>query len=194
MPLAFQSLSHGKIAFGFFNIESDMLLLEHYFFFATSFCENISSLAGSDDAAYASAWDVYSIENPEKIGNLTASIHGMSFEGFIGRLYEKYPFPPRPEDFKQNPEGFKTRRIVEEIIKPLGLRTKIDFRIDKKAAEAAIGEYVFSRPAFHELLDYVWLGGYPRWKEDIRPDYVTSMKKSVLESKNQVLEGCAFTG
>jgi len=28
MPLAFESLSHGTIAFGFFNIESDMLLLE----------------------------------------------------------------------------------------------------------------------------------------------------------------------
>jgi hypothetical protein len=26
MPLAFESLSHGTIAFGFFNIESDMLL------------------------------------------------------------------------------------------------------------------------------------------------------------------------
>ena len=33
MPLTFDSLSHGKVAFGFFNIESDMLLLDHYFFF-----------------------------------------------------------------------------------------------------------------------------------------------------------------
>jgi hypothetical protein len=31
MPLAFQSLSHGTITFGFFNIESDMLLLDRYF-------------------------------------------------------------------------------------------------------------------------------------------------------------------
>ena len=28
MPLAFESLSHGTIAFGFFNIESDLLLLD----------------------------------------------------------------------------------------------------------------------------------------------------------------------
>ena len=28
MPLAFDSISHGSIAFGFFNIESDMLLLD----------------------------------------------------------------------------------------------------------------------------------------------------------------------
>ncbi|MGD2186296.1 MAG: hypothetical protein PVI71_09215 [Desulfobacterales bacterium] len=32
MPLAFESLSHGSIAFGFFNIETDMLLLENYFY------------------------------------------------------------------------------------------------------------------------------------------------------------------
>jgi len=38
MPLAFDSSSHGKIAFGFFNIETDMLLLENYFIFATQFC------------------------------------------------------------------------------------------------------------------------------------------------------------
>lgn len=31
MPLAFDTLSHGTIAFGFFNIDSDMLLLEQYF-------------------------------------------------------------------------------------------------------------------------------------------------------------------
>jgi len=39
MPLAFESLSHGTIAFGFFNIASDMLLLEHYFLFATDFVD-----------------------------------------------------------------------------------------------------------------------------------------------------------
>jgi hypothetical protein len=33
MPLTFESISHGTIAFGFFNIDSDMLLLEKYFFF-----------------------------------------------------------------------------------------------------------------------------------------------------------------
>ena len=32
MPLSFSSTTHGNIAFGFFNIESDMLLLENYFF------------------------------------------------------------------------------------------------------------------------------------------------------------------
>jgi hypothetical protein len=35
MPLSFESRSHGPVAFGFFNIESDMLLLERTFFSAT---------------------------------------------------------------------------------------------------------------------------------------------------------------
>ena len=39
MPLAFESTTHGTVAFGFFNIDSDMLLLENRFFFATDLCE-----------------------------------------------------------------------------------------------------------------------------------------------------------
>ncbi len=45
MPLAFQSLSHGQIAFGFFNIETDMLLLDIHFFFADDFCRAVRELA-----------------------------------------------------------------------------------------------------------------------------------------------------
>jgi hypothetical protein len=43
MPLAFESLSHGIIAFGFFNIESDMLILDRYFLFADSIGCNFKS-------------------------------------------------------------------------------------------------------------------------------------------------------
>ena len=45
MPLAFESLSHGTIAFGFFNIDSDMLLLDKYFLFGSDFCEHIVAMA-----------------------------------------------------------------------------------------------------------------------------------------------------
>ena len=46
MPLSFESMSHGTIAFGFFNIESDMLLCDRYFFFADDFCVKIGQMAG----------------------------------------------------------------------------------------------------------------------------------------------------
>jgi hypothetical protein len=73
MPLDFESLSHGTVAFGFFNIESDLLLLERSFFFASEFCE---------------------------------------------------------------------------------------------------------------LVDYVWRGGYPRWEDEVRPDYVLAMAQAVQASRH----------
>jgi hypothetical protein len=39
MPISFPSKSHGRIPIGFFNIETDMLLMDRYFFFSTDFCE-----------------------------------------------------------------------------------------------------------------------------------------------------------
>ena len=87
MPLAFHSLSHGRIAFGFFNIESDMLLLEHYFFFAREFCEEISSLAQRRErGAYETPWRVFDMAEREQIGDLMGAIHGTRFTGFIGDL------------------------------------------------------------------------------------------------------------
>jgi hypothetical protein len=44
MPLLFKSVSHGDLAFGFFNIETDMLLLNGYFFFASDFCRHVATL------------------------------------------------------------------------------------------------------------------------------------------------------
>ena len=62
MPLAFESLSHGTIAFGFFNIDSDMLLLEKYFLFATDFCRQILDLAENiHKNRFVSKWQVYFI-------------------------------------------------------------------------------------------------------------------------------------
>ena len=53
MPLTFESLSHGTIAFGFFNIESDLLLCDRYFLFADDFCANIvAMLESAGDQSY----------------------------------------------------------------------------------------------------------------------------------------------
>ena len=86
MPLVFESLSHGTIAFGFFNIDSDMLLLEQYFLF------------GSE----------------------------------------------------------------------------------------------FSRKTFQELITYVWRGGYPRWRDGIRPDYVLDMKSKIEAHRRGLFEKIQF--
>ncbi len=189
MPLSFRSENYGNIAFGFFNIESDMLLLENHFFFADRFCQWMGDLAEKKDMeSIKFAQRVHVIENPEDIGDLMGAIHGVKFTGFIGRLYRLFPFPDDPEKFKQNPEGFKTQKIVEEEIQRFSTPgdMSIVFHSDKRVQ---MGPYEFSVPVFHELLRYVWLGGYPRWKNGIRPPYVMNMKKRIDKNSNAFFKG-----
>ena len=193
MPLAFDSLSHGSIAFGFFNIDSDMLLLDRYFFFSTDFCEHISSIVKSDEeGSFKTSWQVYHIDNPEDIGDLMGAIHGIHYQGFIGEIYHQFPFPERPEDFKQKPEGVKTRAIVVDMIAKYAEYIEIPFIADKEAQAVGIGAYRFSRPSFHELIKYVWRGGYPRWKDEVKPDYVLAMKREIEQKKTGLFEGIFF--
>jgi hypothetical protein len=189
MPLEFESLSHGKIAFGFFNIETDMILLDHYFLFAQDFCYDIAQAAKENHLPYQTSWEVYLIERGSDIGNLMGAIYGIEFRGFIGEVYKLFPFPKKQEDFKQKPEGFKKRPIIEKLIQKFGKRKNIPFLMNQKPDQIAIGEYLFSKTPFIELIKYIWLGGFPRWKEGIRPDYVNSMKNIIGQSQNPIFEG-----
>jgi len=193
MPLEFQSLSHGPIAFGFFNIETDMLLLEHYFLFAKEFCNYISELAKRKTGdSNEDTWRVYAIEQRVDIGNLMGAIHGVSYQGFIGEVYKRFPFPERQEDFKQKPDGYKNRATVEEIIKKYASMIDISLVVDKNREKITIGEYIFSRDSFQELLKYVWRGGYPRWKDEVRPDYVLETKSRIEQSDEMLFNGLSF--
>ena len=117
MPLAFDSLSHGSIGFGFFNIESDMLLCDRYFLFADEFCKYVQDIAENvGKQTYQAIWKVRIIQTPEAIGDLMGAIHGVRYTGFIGELYRRFPFPPKAQGFKQNPQGFQTQLQVAEII------------------------------------------------------------------------------
>ena len=126
MPLLSNSANKGQIAFGFFNIITDMLLLQNYFFFASDFCKVISEFAKSGFPEN-SLFELqgYIIPETEKIGNLMAAIHGVNFSGFIGEVYKIFPFPEKQEDFKQSPEGYKTREIIEKIISKYGRKIVI---------------------------------------------------------------------
>ncbi len=189
MPLSFTSKSHGNIAFGFFNIESDMLLLEKYFFFADDFCRWIIEMAKEDDSGVKIfEHPVYYIADPNDIGDLMGAIHGMLFTGFIGKLYTLFPFPDDPKAFKQNPDGFKTRKVVKSYIEPFSAIKNIPIEIYNDS-QAKIGSYAFDKIVFHELIEYVWKGGYPRWKDEIRPQYVIQMKECIQKSRNSFFKG-----
>jgi hypothetical protein len=192
VPLSFKSTSHGSIAFGFFNIDSDMLLLNNYFLFATDFCEYISKIAISDNKkVYESNWRVWYIKDPNEIGDLMGAIHGLRHIGFIGELYKHFPFPENPEDFKQKPEGNNNQAIVKTMIQAYATSIEIPFKYIKEQS-IKIGEYEFDRDSFYELIKYVWVGGYPRWRDEQRPDYVMAMKNIIVQGNNNFFEAILF--
>lgn len=184
MPLAFESTSHGTIAFGFFNIESDMLLLERYFFFATDFCDRICAVAQAEGGRRVqTSWPAIEIPKVENIGDLMGAIHGVRYTGFIGETYRKFPFPRDHRDFKQNPAGEKNREYFDERAAGYGHRIELSLAIgDAQEKKAAIGEYEFDVAVFRDLLRYVWRGGYPRWKDETRPACVQVMKSRLENS------------
>jgi len=189
MPLVFESLSHGTIAFGFFNIDSDMLMLEKYFLFATDFCRYVGDLAENfNKKRFESKWPVYLIEEQAQIGDLMGAIYGIRYTGFIGELYRKFPFPENTESFKQQPDGHKSQAVVCDMISDYARQIHIPVKVGKKAQEIAIGEYRFSRNTFEELIKYVWRGGYPRWKGEVRPNYLFIMKATIERHRQGLFE------
>ncbi len=175
MPLAFQSLNHGTVAFGFFNIKTDALLLNEYFFFAQEFCSLVSQAASS--TTFEGTLEVYIVKDP---GDLHGAIEGIRYTGLIGEIYKLFPFPKDPKDFKQDPEGYKNRDLVEELMKKFGEKGRIDFKVYENTAW--IGRYAFDGPWFCSLIDYVIAGGYPRWKDGLKPFYVEEMERAVKNS------------
>ena len=190
MPLAFESLSRGTVAFGFFNIDTDLLLLQQYFLFADDFCRHLVRMAeDKGQEPFQTAWQVYSIDEPGKVGDLMAAIHGIRYTGFIGEVYKRFPFPKREADFRQKPEGFQNRAWVISLLEKWAVSETISVRVDQQHETVSIGEYLFTKEVFHQLVEYVWVGGYPRWKDGIRPDYVMEMKSSLEKASAGLMRG-----
>ena len=69
----------------------------------------------------------------------------------------------------------------------------INFASTPVENQITIGEFVFDRSVFQDLIQYIWVGGFPRWKENLRPDYVQSMKEKIDQSQKHLFEGLTFT-
>ena len=77
MPLAFQSINKGVIPFGFFNIETDLLIMDQYFVFAYDFCQNILDMSEKEgQASQIVTWKIYHIEDRSDIGDFKAREEG----------------------------------------------------------------------------------------------------------------------
>ena len=194
MPLSFHSESHGNIAFGFFNIKTDLLLLEHYFFFADDFCSLLKN-AAAETSPHGMTYRIqgYYIEKNEDIGDLMGAIHGQRFEGFIGEVYKKYPFPQLMKDFKQDPNGFETRSVSENLISPFARPCDIALIVLENQG-IKLCDCAFSQKVFFELINYVWQGGYPRWKDEVRPQYVADMASCIDQSENLLFREFELNG
>jgi len=188
MPLAFPSKSHATIVFGFFNIESDMLLLNGYFFFADRFCRAVGELAqGSCAAAFETFLPGWLIDDPSKVGKINAAIQGVDLSGFIGASYRKFPFPKEPQGFKQKPYGAENQAIFSELIEGFGRPQSI--RLGWQAADqtVSLAEIVFEREDFRQLIGYVDRGGYPRWENEVRPVYVVELMEKLSASRSALV-------
>lgn len=176
MPLAFESRSHGTIAFGFFHIETDMLLLEDLFFFADSFCDAVPRLLTEVGSARIDGWR---IADRAQVGNLHGAIGGVDHSGFIGALYRQRPFPEAPEDFKQDPDGYREQAWAAAEIAPFGQPLRIELTRDERGA-VSIRAFEFTAEQFQQLVGYVVRGGYPRWRDDAPPSYVNELLAALL--------------
>jgi hypothetical protein len=189
VPLAFSSLSHGTIAFGYFNIESDMLLLEQLFFFTDLFCDAVISLDA--DAISQGSVEIilpgWRIDDRSEVGNLHGAIAGMDHSGFIGATYRRYPFPTSPSGFKQNPEGSVTQREIEAMIHPFGRAEALPLRWNRPDSIVSVAEIDFDLPGFAALLAYVDRGGYPRWRDDVRPEPVKRMIETLRQRGSRLI-------
>ena len=175
MPIAFPSKNHGRIPIGFFNIETDMLLMDRYFFFARDFCKWImewaEAMAMSPDEK-----EVYVIRDRSLIGDLAGAIYGFEYTGFIGEVYKLFPFPKSRSGFKQKPYGAQNRQVVEAVIKQFAVQLKIPITFSRKTQAVGFGDYEFSSEVFEEIIRYVEAGGMPGWLNGRPPNYVTRMK------------------
>ena len=183
MPISFASQSHGRIAVGFFNIETDMLLMDRYFMFASDFCAWVIDWTENADC-HGDEKVIYVIQEPAMIGNLSGAIYGIEFSGFIGEVYKHYPFPKDPAGFKQKPYGFQNRDIVEQTIQPFAYQEEIRVSFSEGDRLICFGDYVFHKAVFQEIIGYVEAGGVPRWLNGQPPDYVKKMAEAVEGSNH----------
>jgi hypothetical protein len=188
MPLAFPSESHGEIAFGFFNVDGDMLLLERTFFFAGDFCRAVTDLA-SAGGDFETVFPGWVIDRREDVGDLMGAIHGIRHTGFLGDVYRRYPFPERPEDFRQKTTGHETRDVFCSLIEPWARAAKVRLVASAKAREVKLAEVRFGHGSFGELVRYVLRGGWPRWENDEAPEEVRRMGAAVAAGEHWAVRG-----
>lgn len=192
MPLAFESKSHGQVAFGFFHIETQMLLLEENFFWARDLCAWFGELARGQAPAQTGL-EGWRMESHLAMGDLHGAIEGTRLHGFIGRLYGEMPFPAEESQFKQKPVPAFARLRLESIIGGFGQAGQVPLVTDHQRGMVSIGGYVFDRAGLCQLANYVWMGGMPGWLGGARPGFLEEMAAALKTGGSPWFAGCVLS-
>ncbi len=186
MPLAFQSASHGAVAFGYFNVDVDLLLLERLVFDTDGWCGAIEELASGAGAARIAG---FRLGSRAALGDLMGAIHGVRYEGFLGDVYRRFPFPADPARFAQRADGAARRETALRLLRPRAEPRDIALAVDGDRGGVSLDGIRFARPWFQELVAYVWRGGWPRWADERRPAAVEHMRRVVTRSTDELFDG-----
>jgi hypothetical protein len=191
MPLAFATLNRGVIPFGFFNVESDMLLLAEHFLFADAFCGSIEQLAHGAPGLRLPVW---SITDRDALGDFHGAMSGTELWGFFGAVYRRFPFPAVPEDFHQRADGGHTQDEMRLLADQWAQPGELVLTADPAAATVDLGGYRFDPAGFAALVLYLWQGGAPRWMAGVRPPYVERMMRTVRAADSWLFIGVLGAG
>jgi hypothetical protein len=192
MPLAYRSLSHGFVPFGFFNVATDMVLLADHFMFASDLCSWVGRWAQAP-TRFSEERPSWVIADRRSLGNLHGAMRGDDLSGFIGATYARYPFPPDEAAFKQDPEGYRVQAWAAGLIERFsGPSRPMPVVVDDLDRAIALGPYRFDPPGFSALILYLWRGGMPRWREEMRPHYVLDMMDAVRGSPHWLFGDAAW--
>ena len=125
------------------------------------------------------------MDDPDLVGDLHGAIAGQVLHGFIGATYRRWAFPASPQDFKQDPDGRQTEAEVVALIPDGAAAETLTLRWTGQGV--SVGDAAFDLPGFAELIAYVDRGGYPRWRDERRPEYVARMMASLREISSPLL-------
>ena len=198
MPLLFNSLSHGAVSFGFYNVETDGLLLGQQFFFCTDFCAAVKGLfekpleQPADSAIYGHVF-----HDPQHIGDLRGAINGYRHTGFFGDVYRIWPFSQSPEAFRQKLRCFENRGRTLALLESQAAGIEIPVKRGSNFERVAIGSYHFCREEFVRLLRYVVRGGYPTWEDHSEcqlPDQLRVLRQLLAQHEELLMEGFTAGG
>jgi len=89
-------------------------------------------------------------------------------------------------------ESLSHKAVVRDMISDYTRQVLLPVEANHRALEVDIGEYKFSCKTFQEIIKYIWPGGYPRWRDAIRPNYVLDMKSKIEDHRQGLFENIQF--